>query len=194
MQTSQVPIWIPIVVGVIGLFGVIVGQLINARREDSRWEREKEREELRWKRDHEKEMRERDFEHERYWLDRRVEVYGQLLNASREWADVARRTNYPYLDMTAGKQTDKFAAADTKLDEAVTLIEIFGSDELIDLTKSLHDRRLNWFFDIVGQEFMSIANINRMSDDLGEQHKAILAQIRKEYKFKPPSPDPAGKK
>lgn len=45
MQSGQVSVWVPIIVGVIGLIGVIAGQLVNAWREDRRWKREREREE-----------------------------------------------------------------------------------------------------------------------------------------------------
>lgn len=51
MQSAQVSVWVPIAVGVIGVLGVISGQLINAWREDRRWKREQEREELRWQRE-----------------------------------------------------------------------------------------------------------------------------------------------
>ena len=43
MQSGQVSIWVPIVVGIIGLIGIVAGQLVNAWREDRRWRREQER-------------------------------------------------------------------------------------------------------------------------------------------------------
>lgn len=60
MPAGQVPVWIPIVVGVIGVAGVLAGQFIGAWREDKRWTREWEREKARWQRednDHWKEVR-----------------------------------------------------------------------------------------------------------------------------------------
>ena len=73
MQNTQVSIWIPIIVGVIGLIGVISGQLVNAWREDRRWRRDQARE----------------VERERIRLlhasieslrDTRLMVYGELLD------------------------------------------------------------------------------------------------------------------
>jgi hypothetical protein len=42
MQTPQVSIWVPIIVGIIGLVSVVAGQLINAWREDRRLKRERD--------------------------------------------------------------------------------------------------------------------------------------------------------
>lgn len=41
-MSSQVPLWIPIAVALLGLAGVIVTQLLNNRREELRWRRERE--------------------------------------------------------------------------------------------------------------------------------------------------------
>jgi hypothetical protein len=67
MNTQQVSIWVPIAVGLIGVLGIIAGQLINAWREDRRWKRELTREELRWQR-----------EDAHYWRERKFTTYGDL--------------------------------------------------------------------------------------------------------------------
>lgn len=41
-MSSQVPLWIPIAVALLGLAGVTVTQLLNNRREELRWRRERE--------------------------------------------------------------------------------------------------------------------------------------------------------
>lgn len=41
-MSSQVPLWIPIAVALLGLAGVIATQLLNNRREELRWRRERE--------------------------------------------------------------------------------------------------------------------------------------------------------
>jgi hypothetical protein len=51
VQTGQVSIIVPIVVAAFGVAGIVLGQLINARRADRRWNRERDREELRWERE-----------------------------------------------------------------------------------------------------------------------------------------------
>lgn len=74
MQSGQVSVWVPIVVGVIGLVGVIAGQLVNAWREDRRWRREQEREDVRWARENKRESVKLD-------RDTKILIFGQLLQA-----------------------------------------------------------------------------------------------------------------
>ncbi len=50
---SQVPVWIPIVVALLGLAGVILTQLLSGRRETRRMAEEAAREERRWQRERE---------------------------------------------------------------------------------------------------------------------------------------------
>lgn len=99
MQTG-VPLWIPLAVGLLGVLGVIVGQLLGSRREDRRWEREREREDLRWQREHEREEqhwdrerrreeerwnRERDRDHEQRQADALQETVRRDHQARIEW-------------------------------------------------------------------------------------------------------------
>jgi hypothetical protein len=81
MQTGQVSIWVPIIVGIIGLVGIVVGQLVNAWREDRRWRREQEREDLRWKREAEKEAATRAHDSLIDWRSRRISTYGEYLES-----------------------------------------------------------------------------------------------------------------
>ena len=53
MPSNQVPLWVPIVVALIGLAGVLVAQVIANRREDKQWDRERLREDQRWIREKE---------------------------------------------------------------------------------------------------------------------------------------------
>ncbi|MDI5979851.1 hypothetical protein [Amycolatopsis magusensis] len=74
MQSGQVSVWVPIVVGVIGLVGVIAGQLVSAWREDRRWRREQVREDMRWARENKRESVKLD-------RDTKSLIFGQLLQA-----------------------------------------------------------------------------------------------------------------
>ncbi|MGZ3141329.1 hypothetical protein ACVDFE_04855 [Lentzea chajnantorensis] len=87
MNTPQVSVWIPIIVGVIGLVGVIAGQLINSRREDRRWRLEQEREELRWKREIAKEADMRREANRAHWRDKKFETYSEILAFTKRWHD-----------------------------------------------------------------------------------------------------------
>jgi hypothetical protein len=65
------------IAGLLGVFGVVVGQHITARRDETRWQRERVREGERWKR-----------EDERQWLVDRREAYAGLHAAVEAWHDV----------------------------------------------------------------------------------------------------------
>ena len=57
MSSSQVPLWVPIVVALFGFAGVIGAQVVTSRRENRRWRRELDREKLRWRRERERDNR-----------------------------------------------------------------------------------------------------------------------------------------
>ncbi|WP_410640299.1 hypothetical protein [Amycolatopsis sp. lyj-346] len=67
---SQVPVWIPIVVALLGLAGVILTQVLSGRREARRMAEETAREERRWQREREARTHET-----------RAEAYAQLMGA-----------------------------------------------------------------------------------------------------------------
>ncbi|KDN18907.1 hypothetical protein [Amycolatopsis rifamycinica] len=67
---SQVPVWIPIVVALLGLAGVILTQVLSGRREARRMAEEAAREERRWQREREARTHET-----------RAEAYAQLMGA-----------------------------------------------------------------------------------------------------------------
>jgi hypothetical protein len=77
---EQVPLWVPVVVALLGLAGVLGAQLIAGWREDRRWRRETEREELRWR-------RERDKDRENRSYDGRAKAYAEVIGAieSFDW-------------------------------------------------------------------------------------------------------------
>lgn len=87
MNTPQVSLWVPIAVGIIGLIGVISGQLVNAWREDRRWTREQEREDLRWKREQEKDALARSAADRAHWRDKKFEIYTELHSFMKAWLD-----------------------------------------------------------------------------------------------------------
>ncbi|MGW3996828.1 hypothetical protein ACWEF6_25360 [Amycolatopsis sp. NPDC004772] len=85
MASGQVSVWVPIVVGIIGLVGVVTGQLINSRREDRRWEREAAREELRHRREVERLTAERAHAITLHWSQERKDAYAGLLKETGEY-------------------------------------------------------------------------------------------------------------
>jgi hypothetical protein len=81
MQTGQVSIWVPIAVGIIGLIGIVAGQLVNAWREDRRWKRDQQRDELRWQQERDKELAKLAHDSVLDWRDRRLSTYVEYLNS-----------------------------------------------------------------------------------------------------------------
>jgi len=58
---ATTPVWVPLVVAILGLGGVLISQVLAGRREDARWQRERAREQDRWDR----EDSARSYEHSR---------------------------------------------------------------------------------------------------------------------------------
>ena len=109
MSSGQVPLWVPVVVALLGLGGVLGAQLIAGWREDKRWRRETEREELRW-------GRERDRERENRSFEGRAKAYAEVIGAieSFDWVLYdARRA------LREGGALDEATAADLR--KATTL-------------------------------------------------------------------------
>lgn len=75
---NAVSVWVPLVVAAIGLVTTVLGGLLGTwlagRRDDARWEREKERESERWSRDD-----------ERVWLADRQRVFAEFIALMNRW-------------------------------------------------------------------------------------------------------------
>lgn len=108
-QSGQVSVWVPIAVGMIGLIGVIVGQLINARREDRRWKRDQQREDVRWKRQREIELLRLTQESRAHWRDIRLQTYGKLLQIVNRIVQLSREAVYaPKTEVEAQAVFDEY--------------------------------------------------------------------------------------
>lgn len=78
-MSTQVPVWVPVVVAIVGLLGVLGAQLVAGWREDRRWRREQEREDVRWAREREKIADERSYV-------AREHAYAQVIGLLEAWA------------------------------------------------------------------------------------------------------------
>jgi hypothetical protein len=93
-MSGQVSVWVPLVVALLGVLGVIGGQVINAWREDRRWKREQQREELRWQRQKLTENAKLSVEHANQWREMKVRIYGDLINALKKQLIVLRAASF----------------------------------------------------------------------------------------------------
>ena len=148
MQAGQVSVWVPIVVALLGIIGVIAGQLINSWRESLRWKRELSREDLRWDRENAREALRRDherevarIEHSRdllvKWRENRLEVYSSFLDLMRRWADDLRQltrksaTGRPGEFVGASKElVDRLWRYDTEAWELQAKMELVASESV----------------------------------------------------------------
>ncbi|MDX8053847.1 hypothetical protein SK571_31140 [Lentzea sp. BCCO 10_0798] len=73
MPQGQVSVWVPIIVGLLGLAGVIAAQFVNAWRERKRITLEQE------------------YEGRVHWRDRRIDAYADFLAAVEDWYDAILR-------------------------------------------------------------------------------------------------------
>lgn len=79
MQAGQVSVWVPIVVGLLGVVGVIAGQFVSAWREDQRWKRELKREDIRWERDMLKSHEQHRLDNDQKIRALRLDTYSEFL-------------------------------------------------------------------------------------------------------------------
>lgn len=70
--------WVPLVVALVGLGGVLGAQLVAGWREDRRWQREVQREELRWQREVQREQ-------ERRRHEGREDAYARAIGGLEDW-------------------------------------------------------------------------------------------------------------
>lgn len=81
MPSGEVSVWVPIIVALFGFIGVLTSQVIAAKRDDKRWQRERDREDLRW-------QRQRDRERENRTHEARADSYAEVIGAIEafDWA------------------------------------------------------------------------------------------------------------
>jgi hypothetical protein len=89
LLVSSPPLWVTIMLGVMAVVGTIAGgwggQVIAARRDDKRWEREAAREELRWERERTRLADERTHLEQLHWRDERLRLYAKFVSDLSEW-------------------------------------------------------------------------------------------------------------
>jgi hypothetical protein len=82
VQSAQVSVWVPIVVGLIGVVGVLLGQVLSTVRE-------RRHDTIRARREIEREQRRDRREDELYWRERRIAVGVDLLITLNTWRELA---------------------------------------------------------------------------------------------------------
>jgi hypothetical protein len=87
----MVSVWIPIIVAIIGILGVIGGQAVASSRDDRRWNREIAREETRTQRELQSAEASRQHELKIHWIDQRLSAYTECLSSFDEWLNILKQ-------------------------------------------------------------------------------------------------------
>lgn len=181
------PIWVPIVVGVIGLAGVIVGQLINTRRENIRWKREQEREELRWQHERDKDGAEREHRNMLDWRDRKIEVYSELLSAFKDCEYAATETQHLRQVVENGEFyysghdfEARLAPATEQFRKITQKLELIASSEL--RARVFTPPVANSVVYYIGDEgqLVTPAELRRFAQNVRDNREGAIAIMRKE--------------
>ena len=125
MPSGQVSVWVPIVVGIIGVVGVLVGQML------SMW-REHRNEVVRAQREGATENRKNRREDRLYWRDRRIEVGVGFLVSLNLWRELTVDEWHEIADGgQAGHETrEQLAETITNMSDRLAQIRLIGTDAM----------------------------------------------------------------
>ncbi|MER6663240.1 hypothetical protein ABT256_01725 [Amycolatopsis japonica] len=164
MQTSQVPIWVPIIVGAIGLVGVLLGQVING-----------------W-RDKNKVLQEEAFRRAAIWRDKKVEIYVELIDLFQKNSNLSLKIDskvYPHEDTMTS--IEKFAKNSDKTKKFRPRLRLMAPKDVYEAYVSAVNIYSEFFQKSV-DEYMSARNPDAdLSDEISKMSAAnmkMLARMR----------------
>jgi hypothetical protein len=142
-----VPLWVTILVALVGFIGVLTAQFIAAWREDRRWRREQEREEVRWNRERAKEIENRDY-------DGRQSAYVQVISAAEgcDWLV------YPVIKMLRrGERLGEVELADVRrvreeLRHSLGMVNLYAPQRFHELVRKCMLPRSNLALELMNPE------------------------------------------
>lgn len=136
MQTGAVPSWVTLALAVIALVGPLggawIGARVTARRDDRRWDRDRERDDIRWRRESAERTANREYEAENQWRDRRSNLYADLLGttdklddllAPRDSKGLYRYASYAELEVVSTPLLEL-------LNDQLRVVTLVGSDQM----------------------------------------------------------------
>ncbi|GAB3874849.1 hypothetical protein GCM10029964_017530 [Kibdelosporangium lantanae] len=134
MTNGQVSVWVPIVVGLIGVAGVIAGQLVNT------W-REHRNERIRWTREQQRDARQDRLA----WRDKRLAVALDLLITMNTWRELAVES-WPdqvsdELRDTVARMSDRLAEMKLVGTERMRTAATEAVDELLATSRAAREAR-----------------------------------------------------
>jgi hypothetical protein len=119
----------------------VSGAWLQSRRDDKRWQRERERDESRWQREAAERITER-------WTDDRRSAHAALLSGTQAWLDIARRNSSAAHPNGSG-DLSALDVEEAAVRAALTQVELLASNEVVSLAHKLFQEvlqggRSNW--------------------------------------------------
>jgi hypothetical protein len=139
----QVSVWVPIVVGVIGVIGVVVGQSINAWQDRRRRLQERERDEIRWRR-----------ERQQAWKDIRLQAYASLLKSLDVAISFLSSAQKATSSVQLHRMLEELETKVSLIEQAAAEVELIGDDGVRDITERLRREGTPIFGEPVDEEFV----------------------------------------
>lgn len=167
------PLWVPILVALVGFVGVLGAQVIATWREDRRWRREQEREELRWQRERTKEIENRSY-------DSRQAAYVQVIGAIEAFDWIV----YPVIKaFRAGTQQDEDIAdvrrAREELRHSLGQVNLHAPQRFNDLLRKAMLPRSDLAMELM-QERVDRSVYEQLWDASQEGYRRLRAEMRKD--------------
>ncbi|MDA3644803.1 hypothetical protein LZ318_24535 [Saccharopolyspora indica] len=181
---GQVSVWVPIVVGLLGMVGVISGQFVSA------W-REQRRENIRWCREREKEDLQRRREDYLHWRDKRLEVAVELMISLNKWRELIvdrLREHHGLLKMPVDT-SEQLRDVVEETSDRMAQLKLVGTDTI----RTLASETVNLFRSRFGSAMSSPSKltsdeIEQISRELSLKRRDLQEAVRKELGVDTPNP------
>lgn len=176
MQSGQVSVWIPIIVGLIGLVGVLAGQVLSV------W-REQRNEAIRAGHQRGSEDRQNLRDDRRYWRDRRIAIGAEFLVGLNAWRELAVDEWQQLADEGAVGPVTREQLTDvvTRVSDQRAHIRLIGTDAMGESASSAVDRILKVSLDTrSGIESSDSPDVTAASAALSEQIRQVREVFRAE--------------
>ncbi len=177
--------WVPVVVGIIGLVGVLGAQLFAARREDQRWQREVHREDLRWQREREREEERRDHDLALALHSQQISCYGAFAGAVNAWhAELLRAAD---IIRSAAQASDHLHTRLRELreiaEESLATMEIVGSESVRQAGRAAVDALSELESVVIGTNRPTADDFALRIDRVFQECQRFRQQIRQDLKL-----------
>ncbi|MCP3803029.1 hypothetical protein NLX83_27515 [Allokutzneria sp. A3M-2-11 16] len=166
---SSVPLWVPIVVGLLGLVGALGAQFIGGWREDRRWRREVEREDRRW---------EREREARRY--EARSQAYAELVGAIEafDWVLYQARKSLREKKVIADDVATELRAVTTQARNSLGGVNVHAPEKIRSVLRESMIRRSDLSTALLASKFG--AEQKQLWDEAQREYRALRRELRED--------------